>query len=127
MAAEISQVDLIHLARAIYVARADKANETLASLANRALDALMTRRTDAKKRIGSDDPLLLATVFLESLTDEEYAASTAKLDGLRLLPLDRHVITTRSGTVDAFPQILAFCVRHRGLSPKCCPKRGKRC
>src|SRR5262249_14319087 len=66
---EIGQAELNHIARAIYVARAEK-NE-LSDSATRALDTLMARRSESKKRLGSDDPLLLATVMQEMLTADE--------------------------------------------------------
>jgi len=104
---EITQAELNHIARAIYVARADATGET-ADLATRALDALMSRRTEAKKRLGTDDPLALATVLHENLTDAEAAGASAKLDGVRLLPLDKHMVRGKNGDINGFPQIVRF-------------------
>ncbi len=92
--------------RAIYVARSG--DHALASQATRALDALMARRADVKKRLGSDDPLLLATALHENLTDEEYARRTTKLDGVRLLPLDRWLVRGASGDIDQFPRLVQY-------------------
>ncbi len=103
---EIGQAELNHIVRAIYVARAEK-NE-LTDTATRAMDALMTRRADAKKRLGSDDPLLLATVMQEMLTAEEAHGASTKLDGIRLLPPDKHIMRTAAGDVNQFPQILKY-------------------
>ncbi|MDD3288825.1 MAG: type IV secretion protein DotN [Alphaproteobacteria bacterium] len=103
---EISQADLNNLARAIYVARSTA--HPLSGLASKALDALLARRTDAKKRLGSDDPNLLATAFYENLSDAEYKEREAKLDGLRLMPLDKMIVSTRAGTMDVFPRILEY-------------------
>lgn len=103
---EISQAELNHILRAIYVARAGKTE--LAPAATRAFDALMARRTDAKKRLGSDDPLLLATVMHESLTDDEYESAAQKLEGVRLLPFDKHLVRTQKGDINQFPQIVKY-------------------
>jgi len=104
---EISQVELNHVARAIYVAR-DGGDAENAQAGNRAFDALIARRTEAKKRLGSEDPLLLCTVLRENLNDKERAAAMDKLEGIRLLPLDKHVVRGRSGDFDGFPQMVKF-------------------
>lgn len=92
--------------RAIYVVRGT--DHPLADSATRAYDALIARRTEAKKRLGSDDPLLLATVLQESLTDKEYAARTAKLEGIRLMPLERWLTRGPRGDVNHFPQVVKY-------------------
>ncbi len=104
---EIGQADLHHIARAAYVARTT--DNELAAAATRALDGLVARRADAKKRLGSDDPLLLATVMHEMLDDKEYARAASKLDGVRLMPLNKHLMRTPKGAlIDQFPQILKY-------------------
>jgi len=85
---ELAQAELNHALRAIFVASLSD-HPSLAETASRTLDALMTRRAEAKKRLGSDDPLLLATVFQEEMDDQERAAAGAKLEGIRLMPLGR--------------------------------------
>ena len=104
---EISQVDLNHLVRAIYVARADK-KDPMAELATRALDALTARRAEAKKRLGSDDPLLLATILQESLTTDEAAEAVKKLDGIRFLPSEKYMMRTSKGDTNQLPQIVKY-------------------
>ncbi len=103
---EISQVQLNHIMRAAYVARAAKGD--IGAAGSRVADALMTRRTDAKKRLGSDDPLLLATVLHESLGDDEYNDAATKLEGVRLFPLDKHLVRTTKGDVNQFPQMVKY-------------------
>ncbi len=103
---EITQADLHHIMRAIYVVRG--ADHPLADAASRAYDALIARRMEAKKRLGSDDPLLLATVFQESLTNKEYAARKEKLEGIRLMPLERWLMRGPRGDVNQFPQMLKY-------------------
>ena len=84
---EVSQPDLHHIARAIYVARISQG--TMAETAKSALDTIMERREVAKDRLSTDDPFILATVMEDFLTPRHYAARGKKLDGIRLFPLDR--------------------------------------
>ncbi|MDR3448648.1 MAG: type IV secretion protein DotN, partial [Alphaproteobacteria bacterium] len=104
---EITQAELNHIARAIYIAQADEGTP-MADAATRALDAIMGRRGEAKKRLGSDDPLLLATLMHENLNDKERAAAVKKLDGIRLMPLNKHMVNTKSGVINGFPQMVKF-------------------
>lgn len=103
---EVSQTELHHIMRAIYILRGS--GHPLEAAAEKAYEVLMTRRAEAKKRLGSDDPLLLATVMTETLTDAEYAARQAKLEGIRLLPLDRWIVRGRGGDINHFPQIVKY-------------------
>lgn len=103
---EIAQAELNHIARAIYVGRTG--DGPIIELATRAFDALMARRVDAKKRLGSDDPLLLATILHESLTEEEVKPAIAKLEGIKLMPLDKHMVRGPKGDTNHFPQIVKF-------------------
>lgn len=103
---EISQSELNHLIRALYIARASEgeAGET----AKRGLEALKGRRDEAKRRLGTDDPMVLATVFADQLTETEYQERMDRLEGIRLFSLDRRLQRTASGEVDRFPDMLAF-------------------
>ena len=104
---EITQAELNHLCRAIYLAR--NQTEELAARAQTALDALLSRRGEAKKRLGSDEPLLLGTALLENLAAPEYDARGKKLNGIRLLPLNRRLVAMPGGNaVDQFPAILEY-------------------
>ncbi len=104
---EIPQAELNHIARAIYIAKASE-DSAMVDAASRALDALTARRTDAKKRLGTDDPLVLATAFHESLSDEERKAAVHRLEGVRLLPLDKHMIRSKGRDFNGFPQIVKY-------------------
>ncbi len=104
---EITQAELNHIIRAIYVARAEEGSD-MAIAGTRALDALMTRRAEAKKRLGSDDPLLLAIVLHENMNEAERKASLRKLEGIRLVPLEKHMVRTRDGDVNGFARIVNF-------------------
>ena len=110
---EISQAELNHIARAIYVAREDEDGK-MAAAATRALDALLARKTDAKKRLGSEDPLLLSSVLSEHLTDKERRAAVGKLEGLRLLPLDKYIVRIRGSETNVFSQIVKFWRSEKG-------------
>ncbi len=103
---EISQADLSHVARAIYVARISQGS--MAECARAALDTLMGRRTEALNRVGTDDPYILATVMRDFLGPRQYAARPQKLNGLRLFPLDRRIVKEGELEFNQFPQILAY-------------------
>lgn len=103
---EISQVDLHHIIRAIYVARISQG--PVADAARRALDVLMQRREEARNRIGIDDPLVLAAVLQDYITPSHYKQRGEKLEGIRLLPLDRRIIQEADLQFNQFPQILAY-------------------
>src|SRR5262249_9536517 len=66
---EITQAELNHMTRAIYVMRAagESAPENIRASADRAFEILFNRRGEAKRRIGTDDPSVLAAALLESL------------------------------------------------------------
>lgn len=110
---EISQVDLHHLCRALYVARVQD-DHPLSKHAQRVLDQLMGRRNEAKKRIGTDDPVVLATALFEQLDDNAYTARAEKLEGIRLLPLSRRMGMGGTGEKDHFPDIVQYWASAEG-------------
>lgn len=103
---EIGQAELNHIVRAIYIARNTK--DEIAESAKRALDGLMARRAEAKKRLGSDDPILLATVMQEMMNRKEADLASKKLDGIRLLPPDKYIIRGVSGDINQFPKMMEY-------------------
>lgn len=103
---EIAQPDLHHIARAIYVARISQGS--MAETAKKALDTIVARREEAKARLGTDDPYIMATVMEDFLTPRHYASRAEKLEGIRLFPLDRRIIKEGDLEFNQFPQILAF-------------------
>jgi intracellular multiplication protein IcmJ len=103
---ELSQEDLNHLARALYVARISQGQ--MADTARKILDMLMLRREDVRRRLGSDDVFVLATVLRDYLGQRHYAERTEKLEGVRLFPLDRRIIKEADLEFNQFPQILAY-------------------
>lgn len=103
---ELSQTDLHHVMRAVYVARISQG--PMAEAARSTLDSLMARREEARHRIGTDDPFVLATVMKDFLTSRYYADRGSKLEGLRLMPLDRRLIREADLEFNQFPQILAY-------------------
>ncbi len=109
---EMAQADLNHLVRAIYVAKASE-NE-LSAPASQALELLLSRRVDAKKRLGTDDPLILATALQEQVDETAYADRAAKLDGIRLLPADRYLIRKGGADINIFPQMISYWTSSEG-------------
>ena len=103
---EISQADLHHIARALYVARISQG--PMSDTARQILDTLMTRRADVRERIGTDDPSVLSTVLQDYISRKRYAERDKRLDGVRLFPLDRRIIKEQDLEFNQFPQILAY-------------------
>lgn len=103
---EIEQAELHHIARAIYVARISQG--PVADAARKALDVLMARREEVKKRISTDNPYILATVLRDYLGPKHYDMRAKKLKGIRLFPLDRRIIKEADLEFNQFPQILAY-------------------
>ena len=103
---EIEQIDLHHIARAIYVARISQGS--MAETAKSALETIMNRREEAKKRLHTDDPYVLAMVMRDFLGPRQYAMRDKKLEGVRLFPLDRRIIKEGELEFNQFPQILAY-------------------
>jgi intracellular multiplication protein IcmJ len=69
---------------------------------------LMQRREEVRKRLGTDDPFILAAVLKDYISDKAYEAREAKLEGIRLFPLDRRIIKEADLEFNQFPQILAY-------------------
>ncbi len=103
---EVSQADLHHIARAIYVARISQGS--MADAARKSLDTLMQRREEVRTRIGTDDPYILAMVLQDYLTNRHYHNRDKKIAGVRLFPLDRRIIKEADLEFNQFPQILAY-------------------
>ncbi len=130
---EISQLELNHLMRAIYIARAakppnavadaesdgkkprDKAeappedpHHDMTAAATRAYNALMGRRSDAKRRLGSDDPMLLSTIMHESLSPDELKKIGSKIEGIKFISLEKYLTRSQKGNVNQFPRMVQF-------------------
>lgn len=103
---EIGQAALNHIARAIYVARITQG--PVADAARSALEILLKRKEDAKRKLGTDDPAMLASILGDFLELTEYKARAKKLDGLRIMPLDRRIVREGDLEFNQFPQILAY-------------------
>lgn len=103
---EISQIDLHHIMRAVYVARISQG--PMAEAARVTLDTLMGRREEARRRLQTDDPYVLSVVLKDFLTSKYYSERYEKLQGIRLLPLDRRLIKESDLEFNQFPQILAY-------------------
>lgn len=113
---EMSQATINHLARAIYVAQAlgDKASTTMKACAERAMEVFMNAKGEAKRRVGTDDPAVLAAALLENLDEKSYRLRNEKLEGLRLFPLNRRMVSGNAGENDQFPKIMAYWLSPEG-------------
>lgn len=103
---EISQAQLNHIARAVYVGRISQG--PIAEASRRVYDVLLSRRQAAVERISTDNPFILATVLKDYLTPGAYGMRGKKLDGLRLFPLDKRMVQEGELKFNQFPQILAY-------------------
>jgi intracellular multiplication protein IcmJ len=103
---EIPQTGLNQIARAIYVGRISQGD--IAEASRNAYSAILKRREEAEKRLGTDNPYILAQVLQDYLGGKAYARRHEKLDGLRLFPLDKRMVTEGELTFNQFPQVLAF-------------------
>lgn len=50
----------------------------------------------------------------EHLTDKERGAAIRKLEGIRLLPLDKYIVRIRGSETNVFPQIIKFWRSEKG-------------
>lgn len=103
---EIGQAALHHICRAIYVARISQG--PMADAARDGMEALLSRKEEAKNRLGADSTKILATILQDFLEPAEYKNRAAKLKGFRILPLDRRIIKEGDLEFNQFPQILAY-------------------
>jgi intracellular multiplication protein IcmJ len=99
---EIEQHDLHHIARAIYVARISQG--PVADAARKALDSLMTRREEAKKRISTDNPYILSTVLRDYLGAKHYEMRDKKLKGIRVFPWTAASSRKRTSSLTSSPR-----------------------
>jgi len=109
---EITQEQLNHIARAIYVARISQGS--MADTAKKALEIIMKRREEAQARLHTDDPQVMAMVMRDFLGAKQYAMREKKLEGVRLFPLDRRIIKEGDLEFNQFPQILAYWRSKKG-------------
>lgn len=108
-APEVSQAELHHIAREIYVARV--VGGEAAEMAATCLDAILARREVSKQRIGTDDPAALSARI------ETAGYQISPDDGLisvRLFPLDRLLVRKADRKINLFPTILSYWVSHEG-------------
>jgi intracellular multiplication protein IcmJ len=103
---ELSQAQVHHLARSIYVARITQG--PMAEIARNILEMVMKRREEVIERIKTDDPKILSLVLKDYITKQHYDRRLEKLDGIRVFPLDRRAIKEGELEFNQFPQILAY-------------------
>jgi len=103
---ELEQSELNNLARAIYIARITQG--PMADAARDALEILMRRKEEAKNKLGTDDPRILATIFQDFMEGKEYARRSSRIKGFRIMPLDRRLVREGDLEFNQFPQMLAY-------------------
>jgi hypothetical protein len=104
---ELTQIELNHVLRAIYVARTD-INPKIADKARRAFDVFTARRKIANEILGTDDPKTLAEIIASFMSDAEKKLIPAKLSGIRVLSLDKKIELEDGMEFNEFPQMLNF-------------------
>lgn len=104
---ELTQAELNHILRAIYVARTDS-NLEIATSARRVFDVLIERRALAEKILGTDDLRSFAEILQCFMNDEEKSQISDKLSGIRLLSLDKKIVVEDGMEFNEFPQMLNF-------------------
>lgn len=109
---EITQAELHHVARDVYRGRITKG--VVAARARQAFDRLNARRDEARARLGTNDPGVLAGQIRGLTTEQQRAELTERLDGIRLFPLDRRIIREAELEFNMFPQILAYWRSRQG-------------
>jgi intracellular multiplication protein IcmJ len=103
---EMTQAQVHHMARSIYVARITQG--PMAEIARNTLEMVMKRRVEALGRLKTDDPKILSLVLRDYVTRDQYEKRHAKLDGIRIFPLDRRTVKEGDLEFNQFPQILAY-------------------
>jgi intracellular multiplication protein IcmJ len=103
---EMTQPQLHHLMRAVYLGRV--AQGGMAEAAREIYNSLIQRGDETRKRLGSTDPKALAIIMRDFLTHKQYSEAQTRMEGIRLLPLDRRMVIEKDGSkYNEFPQILA--------------------
>lgn len=115
---EVDQATLHHVARDIYRARITQG--PMAQKARLILDRLRdsnrsegegsqkTRSEEARERLGTDDPSILAAMLRDDAIAQRKPELEQVLTGIRLFPLDRRIVAEASLEFNQFPQILAY-------------------
>jgi len=116
---ELTQGQVHHLARSIYVARITQG--PMAEIARNTLEMVMKRREEAIERLKIDDPKILSLVMKDYLTADQYKKVPEKLNGIRLFPLDRRTVKEGDLEFNQFPQILAYWRSKDGPFAKMAP------
>lgn len=109
---EISQRQLNMIAKAIYVARISQG--PIADVARKMLDMLLARKDEAERRLTTNDPYILSTILNDYMPLAAYKKRHEKLEGIKLMPLDRRIIKETDLEFNQFPQILAYWRSKRG-------------
>jgi intracellular multiplication protein IcmJ len=102
---EMPQADLNLLAPLIYLCRT--AHGAPRDKASGILDLLTQRREAARTKV-TDNPAVLARKLASCSAAESYLTLIEDVRGIRMLPLDRRIVTESGIEYNMFPQILAY-------------------
>ena len=106
-APEVSQAELHHIARELYVARI--IGSEVAETARACLAAILARREIVKQQISTDDPAALSARI--KVDDDQ---PDDDLRSIRLFPLDRLLVRKGDRKVNLFPTILSYWISSDG-------------
>ena len=104
-APEISQIELNSAARELYVERASR-NKQSRQRADTLLQQLKDRREPLREKFGEEDDTSVDTSCIRKLDPTE--APNELSVGLRVLPLDRLILSEQGMEYNWFPQILSY-------------------
>jgi intracellular multiplication protein IcmJ len=116
---EFEQAVMHHLARDIYRARITTGPMAVKArrLLDRWLSSAAAPRTQARERLGTDDPAVLAKTLRDTNSGQPGSSRHAIPGGIRLFPLDRRIVRESDVEFNMFPQVLAYWRSRPGPFP----------
>ncbi len=109
---EIGQAALNRAMPEVYVNRLGQ-NQEIKARARAILNRMVARRKTAKAKFGSDEPVELVRRLRKAGEDQRKIDEILE-QGLRIMPLDRRIISVGQLEFNQFPQVLAFWRSSRG-------------
>jgi hypothetical protein len=104
---EMGQAELNNILKAIYVARSSD-DAKISGQARKAFDEISSRKNQATEILGTNDPEKLAIIMKSFLNADQKKQFNEKLTGIRLLSLDKKIITEDGMEFNEFPQMLNY-------------------
>lgn len=109
---EIGQAALNRAMPEVYVNRIHQ-NQEINARARSIIERIISRRETAKAKFGSDEPVELVRRLRKAGEDRREIDEIFE-QGLRIMPLDRRIISVGQLEFNQFPQIMAFWRSSRG-------------